>query len=64
MPSAVRASISPSVNRQATAPGTSGTVVWRSPVRTPTPIGGDEAAVTGSCASGPTTIGDGCPALA
>ena len=42
MPSSVRASISPSVNRQATEPGTSGTVVWRSPVRTPTPIGGEE----------------------
>ena len=59
-----RASISPSVKRHATAPGTSGTVVCRRPVGTPTPIGGEEPAVTGSWASGPTTIGAGCPAVA
>ena len=53
MPSSVRASIRPSVNRPATEPGTSGTVVWRRPVRTPTPIGGDEPAVTGSWGSRP-----------
>ena len=44
----VRASVSPSVCRQATEPGTSGTVVWRRPVRTPTPIGGEDTASTGS----------------
>ncbi len=41
------------MNRHATEPGTSGTVVCRRPVRSPMPIGGDELAVTGSCGCGP-----------
>ena len=59
-----RASISPSVKSAAVEPGTSCTVVWRRPVLMPTPIGGEDPVVTGSCGWGPITIGAGWPAVA
>ena len=46
------------------APEGSGTVVWRSPVGRPQPIGGDHAANTGSWRAPPVMMGAGCPALA
>ena len=58
----MRASARPSVKKQAIAPSGSATVVCRTPVRSPTPIGGAEQAVTGSCAGGPSRMGGGWPA--
>jgi hypothetical protein len=59
MPRSVRASVRPSVKRHAVEPGGSGRVVWRSPVRSPIPSGGEPPGSTGSYAVGPTTSGAG-----
>ena len=45
-----RASMSPSLKKHAIAPAGMETVVWRRPVGMPQPTGGEEHAVTGSCA--------------
>ena len=58
----LRASVTPSVKKQAVDPRGSVTVLWRIPVCDVIPIGGDEHAVTGSNSPGPTTMGGGCPA--
>ena len=58
-----RASIRPSVKKQAIAPAGSAIVVRRIPVGTPQPIGGAALAMTGAWAA-PVTIGGSCPAHA
>ena len=50
--------------QQASEPRGKGTVVCRTPVRTPIPSGGAEAAVSGSWAAGPARMGGGWPAAA
>jgi hypothetical protein len=52
------------VKKHASDPGGIATVVWRSPVTSPAPIGGDEPIVTGVWALGPTRIGGSWPAHA
>jgi hypothetical protein len=47
------------VKKQASEPAGNATVVWRMPVRSPTPIGGAEQATTGSCAGAPSRMGGG-----
>ena len=45
------------MKKNAAEPGGSETVVCRNPVSIPTPIGGDDATVTGLCSGAPSRIG-------
>ena len=51
-------------NPQAAEPAGSDTVVWRRPVGSIAPIGGEEARVTGTWSASPRNTGGGWPAVA